>query len=385
MIERTYYVCGTPSNKGGFQYTTSNGLVLPGEPGTYLDRVPSDKLKEGDYRRIERFTHHDILYTSFTWYKAIEPNDTEYNRGAYIGVGCLTSQALEPAQSIAISTKIELVQLYLADQRDHRNRFLPDFSMDSIPWENFSENNFIIRDAEIQYLASTGRPPFDHHRLLEFHGAEFYDRAGSVFLEYERHWRKSEENNILLAQKIEQLNEDNIKLQRKVKELRENRIRETSKLDRSSHGDSLFNTPVKIEYNSQNSPPSHKQRFLYHDTKKRNPRIKTTILTSTAILIVLATASASVYYLKSQYFFSNISEYHPQSRQDNLIKSPITDDTLGEINNNDIPVHALDDHSDEVHGPTTDHPERLDIVEKRKRLISDPDFNKANRLNQLLK
>ena len=375
MIELTYYVCGTPSNKGGFQYSTSNGHALPGEPGTYLDRVPNDKLKEGDYRRIERFTHHDILYTSFTWYKTIEPNDTEYNRGAYIGVGCLTSQPLEPAQSVAIATIIDLIQFYLAGQRDHRNRFLPDFSMDSIPWESFSENNFILRDAEIQHLASTGRPPFDHHRLLEFHGAEFYDSAGSVFLQYERQWRKSENNKVLLAQKIEQLNEENIKLQRKAKELREKRKRETSKLDTSSHRDSLFKTQGKVEFNSPNSPPSQKQRFHCHDSKKRHPRFKNTILKPAAALIILATASASVYFLESQYFFFNISEFNPDSTRDKLAKSPMTDAALEEMDIDDFPVHTLDSHGDELHRPTSGFQEQLDIVEKRKRLISDPDFN----------
>lgn len=347
MNSPTYYICGTPSDKRGFQFTTNNGPVLPGKPGTYLDRVPSEALKSGDYRRIERVSLQNLTYTCLTWYKAIEPNDTVNNRGAYIGVGCITPTPINPAESLAIAAKINLIQYYLSSLRDENNRFPDDFSLEEIPWHRFSENDFILRDAETLFVATLGSEAFNNQPLVELYADEFSEKDGTTFFKYGRLWRKSEKNNVFLAHKIEQVSEEKEILQRVIKD-----------------------TP------STTCPPTQTK-------KKTNKNSQPILVLSTGLILVLAIAVVLKFLpnnLVNRSFISSTS--HDYNRHNHVRNSgqlsnttPIVSPNQIQIFSDVIPKKNPDDTVNDDSPSGIEKTESMNIVEKRQRLISRSNDN----------
>ncbi len=92
-----FFICGTPSDKRGFEYAELGPESLPGNPGSYLDRrLATRKQVSYDIEIIAVGQSQAVMYAQSY---PINPNDSEINRGAYLAVGfvCTTSPSLHTA------------------------------------------------------------------------------------------------------------------------------------------------------------------------------------------------------------------------------------------------------------------------------------------------
>jgi hypothetical protein len=88
MQNSFFFACGTPSDREGFTYKCLNESSLPGSPASYLDRI-TDIGPEGVFT-VDLISIDKRSFALFTEYRAIQPSDKDYNRGAYIAAGFLS-------------------------------------------------------------------------------------------------------------------------------------------------------------------------------------------------------------------------------------------------------------------------------------------------------
>lgn len=127
-----FFVCGTPSDRHGFEYKALDGREFPVQPEKYLDFIPKEKFPErGEatciLRRVKPEGRETAIYAEC---RRIHPNDTEQNRGAYIAAGCWVEAPITPTQAMDTLHRIDGIHDDLAS---HRNRvtetFPPDFQL----------------------------------------------------------------------------------------------------------------------------------------------------------------------------------------------------------------------------------------------------------------
>ena len=92
-----FFICGTPSDKGGFEYAELGPDALPGNPLNYLDRRLATR-KHFSYD-IEIVSVGQSQVAVYAQSYPINPNDSEINRGAFLAVGfvCTTTPSLHAA------------------------------------------------------------------------------------------------------------------------------------------------------------------------------------------------------------------------------------------------------------------------------------------------
>ena len=84
-----FFLCGTPSDKGGFEYAELGPEALPGNPASYLDRR-LDNRKYVSYE-INNLLVSQLQVVVYAQSYPINPNDSEINRGAFLAVGFVTT------------------------------------------------------------------------------------------------------------------------------------------------------------------------------------------------------------------------------------------------------------------------------------------------------
>ena len=126
-----FFVCGTPSDRRGFEYKALDGRHLPVQPSD-LDFIPENEFPDrGEathvLRQVGTGGRGAAVYTECRW---IHPNDTEHNRGAYIAVGCWVEAPLSPTSAMRVLHRIESIHEDLAARRDQDTEaFPPDFRL----------------------------------------------------------------------------------------------------------------------------------------------------------------------------------------------------------------------------------------------------------------
>ena len=92
-----FFICGTPSDKRGFEYAELGPDPLPGNPLNYLDRRLATR-KHFSYD-IEIVSVGQSQVAVYAQSYPINPNDSEINRGAFLAVGfaCTTTPSLHTA------------------------------------------------------------------------------------------------------------------------------------------------------------------------------------------------------------------------------------------------------------------------------------------------
>ena len=127
-----FFVCGTPSDRFGFEYHAFDGLHLPSQAPNLLDVRLGEKFpksgQETYYVRRTRSNDADVaIYVQYRW---IHPNDAKHNRGAFIGVGCWISVPLTPAQAMEALHWISTIHEDLTAIRiPDTDSFPPDFRL----------------------------------------------------------------------------------------------------------------------------------------------------------------------------------------------------------------------------------------------------------------
>ena len=158
-----FFVCGTPSDRHGFEYKALDERRLPPQLARYIDAIPKEKFPErGEathtFHRIKEGELDGAIYIDCRW---IHPNDTEHNRGAYIAAGCWAETPFTPTQAIEALHRIEDIHDDLAAHRDPRTEtFLPGFQLRAYTAPEPTETH---RDqlAGLLYLASAGIGPWE--------------------------------------------------------------------------------------------------------------------------------------------------------------------------------------------------------------------------------
>ena len=127
-----YFVCGTPSDRYGFEYKALDGRHLPRPAAKHLDVDLSNKFPQRGVSthcfRRDRVEERDAaIYIEYRW---IHPNDTDHNRGAFIAVGCWVDTSLTIVQAVEALCRIGRIHDDLAARRDpDTDAFLPEFQL----------------------------------------------------------------------------------------------------------------------------------------------------------------------------------------------------------------------------------------------------------------
>ena len=127
-----FFVCGTPSDRYGFEYQSLDGRHLPRQLADYVDDIPKERFPEhGEathiFRRVRKGELDGAIYAES---RGIHPNDTEHNRGAYIVAGCWMQAPLTPTRAMEVLYRIEGIHDDLAARRNPRTgAFPPDFQL----------------------------------------------------------------------------------------------------------------------------------------------------------------------------------------------------------------------------------------------------------------
>ncbi len=164
-----FFVCGTPSDREGFRYHCLDGDRLPGDPASYLDRV-TEVGKEGVVA-VDLISADSVKLVLFIEYRAIQPNDRDYNRGAYIAAGFLSHPDPEIHSLSNSIARVNEILGALTSMLDQRGAFPKDFKI-----ENFSHTNsrsklnslspYFLADLMLQASNSVGAFTSDSSRIV---------------------------------------------------------------------------------------------------------------------------------------------------------------------------------------------------------------------------
>ena len=126
------FVCGTPSDRGGFKWHALEGATLPTPVALRLDGprdapTPAPGERVHVFERVPAEKGGGALYKSCT---GIQPSDTSGNRGAYITVGCWVGEPGDLGNTVELIHKIRQVERDLEEKRDpERHSFGHDFEL----------------------------------------------------------------------------------------------------------------------------------------------------------------------------------------------------------------------------------------------------------------
>ena len=117
------FICGTPSNRGGFEYILLGPDSLPGRPSQYLEKVFGGTNQESV--EVEVLTVEGEEYVRFSRSLPIQPFDSQSNRGAYLSTGfVVTRQSIETYVLYNCLDVLSWIHGYVCSQLDS-NRSLP--------------------------------------------------------------------------------------------------------------------------------------------------------------------------------------------------------------------------------------------------------------------
>ena len=135
MSSHVFFVCGTPSNKRGFEWSASTGKNLPGTPEKYLDRFDPEKMESGQSYVCRTVSAGNTELSLLGIYEPIQPYDDTVNRGAFIASGVLTSAAVGLDEALYLFSTVTRLASALTSLRDQSNAFPRDFSPDKINFD----------------------------------------------------------------------------------------------------------------------------------------------------------------------------------------------------------------------------------------------------------
>ena len=169
-----FFVCGTPSDRHGFDYIVLDGHHLPSSLSLArcIDSLPKEKfpahgMETHAVYRIETDGLRSAIYAEYRW---IHPNDTEHNRGAYIAVGCWAKAPLTTAHATRALQRIKTVHDHLTSRRNPKtDTFPPDFQLRDYTAPTPTEGScgqFQLVDLLCQAVAGNGAFAGPRERLI---------------------------------------------------------------------------------------------------------------------------------------------------------------------------------------------------------------------------
>ena len=354
MNNTIYFVCGTPSNKQGFQCASEFDADLPGEPAEYLDRVDYDRLTEHDYDQVRTIDIKHVRYTLLVSYRAIEPNDTHANRGAYIAVGCITDSSIKHHNGVSIVARLSMIQEFLQLLRRNGNRFPSNFKLDSVPWEDFPVQPCLLRDTELLVQASTEAGAFTSPQVIECSADPETVFESGILGEYEKRLQKLESDN----QSLEIMLRDARNLSKRIEQDKQYLAKENEHLKRAL---SETRKPHKLQTNTpQENQAVAEVRPAEDELTKRIPRSlssqrnisssrnssKKSKKYNSIILACLSFALLGVIgYVLLQYYFFGTSNSNASSASVTKKYGPVYTKGNSALNyENTISERALSDH-----------------------------------------
>ncbi|MCZ6852995.1 MAG: hypothetical protein O7G86_03660, partial [Gammaproteobacteria bacterium] len=171
-----FFVCGTPSDKGGFEYAALGPDSLPGNPSSYLDRrLDTREQCSYEIKNVLVGQSHVVMYAQ-TY--PIKPNDTEINRGAYVSVGfvCSATPSLHTA-TIWIGHAGDIAA-HLRAKLKPNNTFpkgfrLKKFQHESLRSDDLAHQCSPLLRADLLLQATHRTGTFEHLDSLSFGNLDF--------------------------------------------------------------------------------------------------------------------------------------------------------------------------------------------------------------------
>lgn len=193
-----FFVCGTPSNRRGFEYVTDTGVKLPGEPSKYLDIFDVHTMSAG-----RTYVCRDVLagtrnYSAVTVYEKINPNDENSNRGAFIAAGFLICDAASLDDLLAWFCRLTEILGQLAGLRSRGNAFPGTFLLAEFVFRQPRVQPPFVDFLEAQAQNAGGLPDRQSKSLSLF----FNDASGARRGKVEHHYF-SELNHAVTIRNLE--------------------------------------------------------------------------------------------------------------------------------------------------------------------------------------
>ncbi|HIP13709.1 MAG TPA: hypothetical protein EYG73_13455 [Arcobacter sp.] len=142
------FICGTPHNKKGFEFTVLEGNKVPDGIFQYIDIYNPDKMRDGNTYVIQKINILKKDYILLSKYVGINPSDQRTSRGAYIAAGVLVESPVSLSSSIMFLSKITNLHTSLKMMRDERNAFKTTFDISK------DLQNIEIKCADVAFLAN---------------------------------------------------------------------------------------------------------------------------------------------------------------------------------------------------------------------------------------
>ena len=171
-----FFICGTPSDKGGFEYAELGPDPLPGNPLSYLDRRLATRKHFSHDIEIVSVGQSQVAVYAQSY--PINPNDSEINRGAFLTVGfvCTTTPSLHTATNWI--SHVGEIATYLRTKLKPNNTLPKGFRLKEFTYESLRSDllahqcsPLLRADLFLQATHRTGK--FEHRDSFTFGDRDF--------------------------------------------------------------------------------------------------------------------------------------------------------------------------------------------------------------------
>ena len=185
----SFYVCGTPANDRGFEYTELGPTPLPGQPGDYLDQGVTNRAgRSHGFRRLNVGSKSYVVYTQSI---PTQPSDSTTNRGAYIAAGFLIGidEIRLNVLENGVASTFEIIGA-LHSMMDEQHRLPPSFRLKEFRYRPLEADGIshhcppsLLCDIIAQ--ASHGLGPFARNQSLRIATQQFrHENSAAEFSQF---------------------------------------------------------------------------------------------------------------------------------------------------------------------------------------------------------
>lgn len=170
-----FFVCGTPSDKRGFEYAALGPGTLPGNPPAYLDRRL--ERREGVSYSIEVVSTGAVRMALYTQCYPINPNDSRINRGAFYAVGFVCAETPELHVASSCIARVGQLATTLSAELGPENAFPQGFRFGAfargVETGGLVEQCSPLSRADLLVQAARRTGAFEHNDSLTFGDADY--------------------------------------------------------------------------------------------------------------------------------------------------------------------------------------------------------------------
>lgn len=218
-----YFVCGTPSNSGGFKYATKENYPLPDEIFHQFDLLPDETTeRRTSTREFKIKSGYESFTRAIIEYIRVVPSDG-INRGAFVAAGVITGGKNLDKKKSEYLWNISQIHLQLALLRGKDHKFSKEFILDNFEFPKTDPQITENIESFMENLIKENRSlknRLNASKSKTFTGAGFESNIenNQSYNTGDQHgYQYSEENNSPRSRRINRRGHSNTKLHHKVR------------------------------------------------------------------------------------------------------------------------------------------------------------------------